>query len=469
MSYSGTELPRSTPLQEKVSTVAIEAFSKSLDRLADAKIRGFMLSRNGKVIAEQYWTPYSAENKNLVYSLSKSFTSSAVGIAYDEGLIDLNAQAISFFPELDLSQVDENTKKIRVRDLLAMDTGHNDDTTVKVLFSPESDWEKTFFTFGAEHEPGTYFVYNTGATYILSSIITRVTGVNVLEYLKPRLFEPLGFGDYTGDIKEGNVFTGGWGLMVTLEDINKLGILYLNKGVYNGKRIISEEYVTMATSVQSDNGRAGRDNESIDWSSGYGFQFWICSHNSYRGDGAFGQYCLVMPEQNAVLTLMSETADMQVILNRVWEILQPGCANCYSEWENKIQNLTYSLKGDIEDADTCRFIFREDSLTLEMRDGEKIRSIESGRGIYKNGIYTLPFSQRSLIPLFSLESLPIKVSSYFEWTAPDTLEIYWVYLETPHREKLICRFNEGKVDFTEQSSLQLPKDEDEVDFVGFML
>jgi CubicO group peptidase (beta-lactamase class C family) len=147
-----------------------------------------------------------------------------------------------------------------------------------------------------------------------------VTGETVLDYLKPRLFEPLGIEkpDWPAS-PQGNT-VGGWGLSIKTEDIAKFGQLYLQKGQWNGKQLVPASWVEQATSKQVSNG----SDPSKDWDQGYGFQFWRCRHNAYRGDGAFGQFCLVLPDQDAVVAITANCRDMQAELNIVWEKLLPA-------------------------------------------------------------------------------------------------------------------------------------------------
>ena len=460
-------LERTRPADAGVSQVFLTRFIKALDG-SSAHMRGFVLLRHGKVLAEKYWEPYTAKNKNWVYSVSKSFTATAVGFAYDEGLLSPDDQVLSFFPEIDAGALNEHARAMRVRDLLCMASGHSDDTTVPMMFTPGS-WEEAFFSLPADREPGTHFVYNSGASYMLSSIVSRATGKNAFEYLKEKLFEPLGFGDVAGDLNPDGVFAGGWGLMVRLEDLAKLGQLYLNKGLWQGKRVLSEEWVAMATSWQSDNARPGRENEAADWRQGYGFQFWLCQHGAFRADGAAGQYCVVMPEQDAVLALMSETGDMQEILDIVWDTLLPGLTNTSSPGEAVLQGTQYRLRGDCEDMETARFQFTEQGLTLKMEGDSTVCSIECGRGKWKDGMLTLPFGEMAFTPMFALDGMPKRVSSCFHWADPDSLEIDWVYLETPHRGKLVCRFEGDKVSFFLTTGGRDVREGDRPDFTGKLI
>jgi len=450
-----------------ISPIALRRFNRELER-SNAVMRGYTLLRGGKKIAEQYWEPYTADDKNWVYSISKSFTSTAAGLLFDEGLLDLDARVISFFPEETPEHPSENLQAMRVRHLLSMNTGHGKDTTVAVIFS--GSWETTFLNLPIDHEPGTHFLYNTGASYMMSAIIQKITGQTVIEYLTPRLFAPLGFENYAGDLNPDGVFTGGWGMMVRIDDLAKLGQVYLGKGVYGGKRILSEEWVGMATSIQSDNSSGERANEPSDWQTGYGFQIWVCSHDCYRFDGAFGQFCVMMPEHDAVLALMSEIPNMQEIMDIIWATLLPGFTSTSSKTEETINGRPFKIKRNFEDVETITLRFEEDALTFSMvgGDGDADGSLRCGRASWLDGVCTLPVGERSLIPFFSLEDTPKLVSSYFHWTDETTLELNWVYRETPHRERLVCRFEGSSISVLCHSSVSEPREEDDEDFAGTM-
>ena len=210
---------------------------------------------------------------------------------------------------------------MRVRDLLAMSTGHHADVIEKFPYvDPGVSQTRTFLALPVAHKPGTHFVYNTPASYMLSAIVQKVSGTPLVDYLRPRLFEPLGIRNPKWDATPKGVSLGGFGLSVTTEDIARFGQLYLQKGEWDGKRLLPAEWVAAASARQVSNG----SNPASDWDQGYGYQFWRCRHGLYRGDGAFGQYCIVMPEQDAVIAITSGVRDMQAVLNLVWEHLLPG-------------------------------------------------------------------------------------------------------------------------------------------------
>jgi CubicO group peptidase (beta-lactamase class C family) len=307
-------LPRSTPEKQGVSSVRLLEFVEALNAVEG--LHSLMVVRHGNVVAEGWWTPYSPTNRHQLYSLSKSFTSTAVGFAVAEGKIRVDDEVLKFFPEEAPESPGANLKAMRVRDLLSMSTGHQDEPPS----APDKISAKAFLSHPVPHKPGTHFKYNTPATFLLSALVQKQCGQPLLEYLRPRLFEPLGIENPTWDTNFQGVSLGGYGLYVKTEDIAKLGQLYLQKGRWGGRQLLPATWVEAATSRQVSNG----SNPRSDWDQGYGYQFWRCRHGAYRGDGAFGQYCIVLPEQDAVVAITSGLGDMQGVLDRVWDKLLPA-------------------------------------------------------------------------------------------------------------------------------------------------
>lgn len=312
---AASALPRSAPEAQGVSSTAMLEFVNALDGKIDG-LHSLMVVRHGQVIAEAWWKPYDADHNHVLYSLSKSFTSTAVGFAVAEGKLSLDDPVLKFFPDDAPADPSNNLKAMRVRDLLIMSTGHQDEPPV----APDVVSAKSFLAHPVPHLPGTHFKYNTAATFMQSAIVQKVSGQTVLDFLRPRLFEPLGIEHPVWDTNFEGVSLGGYGLRVRTEDLAKFGQLYLQRGSWNGKALQSDTWVAMATAKQTSNG----SNPNSDWNQGYGFQFWRCRHNAYRGDGAFGQYCLIMPEQDAVVAITSGVKDMQAVLNLIWDLLLPA-------------------------------------------------------------------------------------------------------------------------------------------------
>jgi CubicO group peptidase (beta-lactamase class C family) len=316
-SYAAADLPRSTPELQGISSEAINQFVRAADEQVNA-MNSFMLVRHGHVVAEGWWTPYGPEIPHTLFSLSKSFTSTAVGLAIADGKLSIDDEVLKFFPEDAPANPTNNLKSMRVHDLLRMSTGH--ETEPRFNNRTDEPWTKIFLAHPVPHKPGTHFLYNTAGTYMQSAIVQKVTGQTLFEYLRPRLFEPLGIENPRWGSSPQGINYGGYGLDIRTEDIAKFGQLYLQKGQWNGKQLIPPAWVEAATARQTSNG----SDPKSDWDQGYGYQFWRCRHDAYRGDGAFGQYCIVLPEEDAVIAITSGTRDMQAVLNLIWDKLLPA-------------------------------------------------------------------------------------------------------------------------------------------------
>ena len=244
--------PTVTPAEAGVDANGILRF---LDACQERKINlhGLLLLREGKAVAEGYFSPYCREDKMHLFSISKSWTSTAVGFAVQEGLLSIHDKVASFFPDKLPDPVPENLAAMEVRDLLRMGTGNDKDTLPAMRLEPDGDWVKIFLHCPVEHRPGTKFVYNSGASYLLSAIVQKVSGQDLIAFLTPRLFEPLRITGVTWDRSPQGICCGGWGIHVSTEDLAKLGQLYLNGGIFDGKRLLSEKWVKEATSAQIDN------------------------------------------------------------------------------------------------------------------------------------------------------------------------------------------------------------------------
>src|SRR6478609_4466769 len=242
-------LPRSTPEAEGVSSEGIIQF---LDAAAKSKheFHSIMIIRHGKVITEGWWNPYRPDLKHTMYSVSKSFTATAVGFAVTEKKLSLEDKVISFFPEETPTQLSPYLAALKVKHLLTMTAGQAPDPTGPVAVS--QNWVKTFLNTPILDEPGSKFLYNSVATYMLSAIVQKVTGQKVIDYLQPRLFQPLGITgiDWETDPKGNN--TGGWGLRLKTEDMAKFGQLFLQKGMWNGKQILPASWVEQASTKKID-------------------------------------------------------------------------------------------------------------------------------------------------------------------------------------------------------------------------
>lgn len=311
--------PRSAPSSQGVGARGIHDFLDAVHVAPGVEMHSMMLLRHGHVVAEGWWAPYSPERTHLLYSLSKSFTSTALGLAVAEGLVGLDDTVLSHFPELDGEITDPRSRRMRVRHVAAMASGHTAETIMRASELDSVDLVRGFLLIAPDEEPGSVFAYNQPCTFAIAAIIQRAAGMTLTEYLRPRLFDPLGISSVGWFADNRGRELGFSGLHATTDAIAKLGQLYLQRGEWHGTQILSAEWVDEATRTQV----ANPHEENVDWSQGYGFQFWMARHG-YRGDGAYGQFCVVLPEQDAVLAITGQSIDMQAVLTAAWEHLLPA-------------------------------------------------------------------------------------------------------------------------------------------------
>lgn len=322
----GGPLPRAA-IDGQFPTAAKDAFlAELLEKNMD--LHSLMIVKDGKVVCEQWFGDNAPGKNHVMWSVSKTYTSTAVGFAVAERLISVEDQVISFFPDDLPDEIPDNLKALKIKDLLTMSAGHASDPTGPLLHGEDKSgisWEKRFLAYPIPHEPGTKFVYNSLATYMLSSIVQKVTGEKIVDYLKPRLFDPLGIEGAVWDDNPQGVSVGGWGLHVKTEDMAKLGLLLLQKGKWNDRQILPESWVEEATTKKIlQNPDIDPTTSDSDWVQGYCYQMWRCRNDAFRADGMAGQFIIVLPNENAVVAITAHIGDMQAELNLVWKHLLPA-------------------------------------------------------------------------------------------------------------------------------------------------
>ncbi|WP_407320411.1 serine hydrolase domain-containing protein [Isoptericola halotolerans] len=315
---TSARLPRTDPEAQGVDRAALTRLVETLDELRD--VHSLMVLRHGAVVAEAWWHPYAPDEPHTMFSVSKSFTATAVGLAVDEGLLATDDRVVDLLPEDAPADPGDNLAAMTVRDLLTMTSGHGTDTmnfTLTNLHVPGSSWARAILAAPVTHEPGTHFVYNTGATHLLSAILHRLTGGRLLDYLEPRLLVPLGIAGATWEQCPRGIDVGGYGLRLTTEDLAVFGQLLLQRGAWRGEQLVPAAWVDEMTSAQVPNG----PDQNADWEQGYGYQFWRCRGGAYRADGAFGQFCVVSPDRDMVAVLTSGTSATAAELEAVLEVM----------------------------------------------------------------------------------------------------------------------------------------------------
>ena len=318
------EFPRTTPEAVGIPSASVEWL---LDRLEEGwtEPHGLMIMRHGKVCAEGWWAPYASGIRHGLQSHTKTYAATAVGIAYTEGLLKLTDRIVDIFPDEIPENPSENLKKLTVRDVLCMGCG------MDTMPRPSKDWIREFLATPVNHVPGTTFMYNSTGSTFLGAIVRKLTGLGLHDYLKPRLFDKIGIDaeNLRWITMPDGMEIGGGGLFATTEDNLRLMKLYADGGVWEGERILAEDYVKLATSKQNDSATERAVNPPAeDNFVGYGFQIWMCRPKGvYRADGAMGQFTIVFPERDMLLAITENASGStggampQKALDTIWEWL----------------------------------------------------------------------------------------------------------------------------------------------------
>ncbi len=465
-------LPRSTPEAMGVSSEKINQF---LQAVAQSKheLHSFMMLRHGKVIAEKWWNPYRKDLKHTMYSVSKSFTATAVGFAVEEGLLTVDDKVTTFFPDEIPLPISPNLEALRIKDLLSMSVGQATDPTGAIV-SQHDEWVMAFLHTPIVHKPGTQFLYNSTATYVLSAIVQRVTKQSLVDYLTPRLFEPLGITGIDWETDPKGINTGGWGLRLKTEDMAKFGQLFLQKGQWKGKQVLPKSWVEEASSlkIMQDPNAPQAKKDSSDWLQGYCYQMWRCRNNGFRADGANGQFIIVLPDKDVVIAITAETTDMQGEFNLIWRYLYPAIeekalpenAQATAQLQESVKNLALTplqklTKSSIEsqisgktfvinanrlqsvkfdfNQNICTFSIQTDSLNYNIPCAKHTWELSKTQ---KPGPYLVERAKHNRVGL-----PPYQIASSYTWENDKTLYLTIRYIESPHTEEFRCVFEDNTV------------------------
>ncbi|MBF9133731.1 serine hydrolase [Plantactinospora sp. S1510] len=315
-------LPRSTPVASGISSRAVAAL---LDRLEAESVEchSIMVVRHGHVVAEGWWAPYSAERPHLLYSVTKSFTSVAVGLVISDGLLSLDDRVVDVLPDHVPADISEQGRRLTVHHLLSMTTGHRTDSLAEAWQLEPDDLVKGFLRVPFPEAEGTLHAYDNPTTYILARMVERVTGRSLPELLDDRLFNPMGVDHAEWDrVGSGAVF-GFHGLHLTTEAVAAFGVLLLRGGRWGDRQLVPREWVELATRQHIEVLQAGDGSQDADSARGYGYQFWMSRHG-YYADGAYGQHCVVVPSLDLVVAVTSANTQTSTVPDIIWECLAPG-------------------------------------------------------------------------------------------------------------------------------------------------
>jgi CubicO group peptidase (beta-lactamase class C family) len=457
-----SSLPRSTPADEGVEPASILSFLDALDERRDIEMHSLMVVRHGRVVAEGWWAPYGAGRPQLIYSLSKSFTATAAAFAQAEGLLDLDDTVVSHFAEFAADITHPRSRSVKVRHIASMASGHTRETIDEALRLDPKEPVRGFLLTPPDRDPGTVFAYNQPCTYTLASIIQRNAGMPLTRYLRPRLFHPLGIGHVGWHTFPPGREQGFSGLHARTEDIAKLGLLYLQRGQWEGTQLIPAEWVAEATSAQVPNPQQPHP----DWQQGYGCQFWMSRHG-YRGDGAFGQFCVILPGQDTVIVTTAYTFEMQAMLDAMWTHLLPGlgavapdAASAQDRLSARLAGLSLPARdGAPAPADWGLWTSGPFAVASPRKPDTEVQPFAPSTATFVTSVEAAPGAggwQLSLIEAGNALTVPvgagawavgepadrhgnvIPVAASGGWLDDQTLRAEVIFLETPHRMDVTC-------------------------------
>jgi len=321
---NGKPLPRAE--RSDINVALFDSMFYSMNARPTDELHSVMVIKDDAVIYEKYAVGHGPEELHICWSASKTFTAIGVGFAEQDGLLSTDDHVIDFFSEDELpAEKSEWLKEMTIHDLLIMSSGFDHE-----ILGEANGWKVTKpsveqLAIPVTFEPGSRFHYNSMNTYLCSVIVTKVTGMKLVDYLKVKFFDPLGIptSAYVWDESPEGVSFGGWGLHCTAECIGKAGLFMLHRGVWNGERLLQDSWFDKAMAAQIYQNGVGPDFNN-DWGAGYGYQMWQCKKEGcFRFDGAWGQFSVVMPEKNAVVVLFEHANRTHLTLNDMWKYIYP--------------------------------------------------------------------------------------------------------------------------------------------------
>lgn len=454
---TGSTLARVTPREAGISSNAVLALLDDA-RTRQLDLHDLLIYRRGALGVELYKWPYRAEQPRIMHSVAKSFTSAAIGLALEEGALHLDDKVISFFPSELPAVVDDKLAGMTVKDLLTMRTGHAAETSGARWRGLKTSWTAEFFKIPLAHPPGAQYVYTSAASYMLSAILTRATGETLHDYLRRRIFEPLGIEGEHWDLAPEGINPGGNGLTCKPEDLLKFGVLHLYRGMWEGKRILPADWIESATR------RRGAD--------GYGYHWVTETQGEFFAMGLFGQLIGVFPGYDAVIVINSaiqhteacsrvlvpllqrhlaalfletgidETGGDRALSAAVAELATPDpLASGATPRPGLLGTRRYSLSPNHLRFRELTIQVTEDACTLQLRSERGEYAIRSGIGHWIEGKTRLPGAR--LHHGYDLEGTPVMAGA--RWKSDNTLEMDWIFIASVFRDRVVVQFDDDRV------------------------
>lgn len=451
-------LRRAAPETVGVDPAAVLAFLEDMQG-AGLELNSFMLYRKGAVAAEGWWWPYRPNLKHMLHSATKSFVGTGIGIAIDEGLIRLDDPVLKFFPGR-IAQPSANLQAMTIEHLLTQTSGHHIGISGSQWRTIKTSWITEFLNVPVEHDPGTHFAYSSATSFMLSAIVTQVTGKPLSEYLRPRLFQPLGISDYSWDVGPEGINPGGNGLSLTTADFTKLGALLLAGGRWNQRQIVSAAWAE--TSGKPKHGNP------------YGYQWWLLPHGvGYAAAGKFGQFTYVLPALDAVFTLTAGVPDNEETRDRMLAMaikhIPPMCAGSpalaeatgplrarqgslrllaplqetSSPLARAVDGRTFVCTDNVDQVRSIRLDFAGGRARFRMVDHRGVHEVVNGLGDWIEGHTTITGGYLH----HEYEPERMRVVAGGQWTSPDQFTMTWQFVESGFRDTAVLTFDGDRVSY----------------------
>ena len=474
-----TSLPlrRALPSQQRVSARGVSDFIDAVNA-AGLQLHSFMLYRDGAVVAEAFWAPYRADRLHVQHSATKSWVSMAIGLLVDDGVLSLDAKVVDFFAADCPKPVSANLAAMTVGDLLTMRTGHRQGISGGAWRGRSESWVKLFLNEPVADLPGQHFIYSSASSFMLSAIVSVVSGQTAFELCNTRLFQPMGMGRIEWDLAPGGFNTGGNGLSCSTEDLLKFGVLHLQQGNWEGQQLLSREWVAQATRGHVDDvwmgafdgkrylGRDESSNGAVTRREGYGYQWWMTLHGGYYASGVFGQQCIVLPQHNAVIAF---TAGLPLGERRLhsllWEHLVPALGvpgDCAADADLAAQlanqrrpvmtgastsphqaqfSGTFVMEANEDQVSTICLEFGPDHCDFYLTDPRGTHCIRAGLadGIESQTSMTGHYLHHQYQPQIT------PVVAQARWTEDGALSMTWQFVETAFCDHVTCRIERGSL------------------------
>ncbi len=462
-----TRLPRDEPGAKGVDPAGLVRFLDAASA-AGLELHSFLLYRGGAVVTEAFWRPYSAERPHMQHSATKSWTATAVGMALAAGKMRLDDTVASFFPDQLPASPGANLLAMTVRDLLTMRTGHATGISGGEWRGLTGSWVRAFLHEAVPERPGETFIYSSGSSYMLSAIVTAVTGETAHALLDRAVLRPLGMGPVQWDLSPEGISTGGNGLSCTSEDSLKFGVLHLNDGVWDGQRILPAGWVAEATTPHVAEARLGAmDGRRYAAPGapdgvkrhGYGYQWWMTPFGGYRASGIFGQYCIVLPGHDAVAVFTGALQRGEPrLLELVWRHLVPALTPAAlrgpvpdfaglalpdpaGDAAGRTGAMRYAVDGNAAGVTALGLLLEGGRCVFTLEDGRGLHRIAAGMGVAIEGETTMTGS------MLHHEYQPprMRVLARAVWQREDRLCMTWRFIETPFCDTVLLDFSRDGV------------------------